>query len=74
MKAAKTQLKEIERNSISTTKKSFEKEKEIVLHQQRQIPQFHKLVHNAWNRPKKKVALHEVNFGGAAKISTIFYQ
>ena len=47
MKAAKTQLKEIERNSISTTKKSFEKEKEIVLHQQRQIPRFHKLVHNA---------------------------
>ena len=27
-----------------------------------------------WKMAKEKFALHEVNFGGAAKISTIFYQ
>ena len=30
--------KKIKRNAISTTTKSFQKEKEIVLHQQRQMP------------------------------------
>ena len=46
MKAAKNK-KKIERNTISTTKKSFEKEKETVLYQQRQMPQFHNLPQNA---------------------------
>ena len=27
-----------------------------------------------WKLTKEKFTLHEVNFGGAAKISTIFYQ
>ena len=35
-----------ERNTLST-KKSFLKEKKIILHQQRQMPQFHKLLQNA---------------------------
>ena len=40
-------FKKIKRNAISTTKKSFYKEKEIVLHQQKQMPLFHKLLQNA---------------------------
>ena len=27
-----------------------------------------------WKLAKEKCTLHEVNFGGAAKISTVFYQ
>ena len=27
-----------------------------------------------WKLSKEKITLHEVNFGGAAKISTLFYQ
>ena len=27
-----------------------------------------------WKLTKEKFTLHEVNFGGAAKISTVFYQ
>ena len=38
--------KTFERNILST-KKNFLKEKKIILHQQRQMPQFHKLLQNA---------------------------
>ena len=71
MKAAKTQ-KNFKRNAISTLdnfKRKYQKHLcQLVLICVITLNQLF------WKLTKGKFTLHEVNFGGAAKISTVFYQ
>ena len=71
MKAAKTQ-KNFKRNAISTLD-NFKRKYQKHLYQLVLICVI-TLNQLFWKLTKGKFTLHEVNFKGAAKISTVFYQ